>query len=148
MAGRDGGTMLVALNGGARVTVPGATQAASHASEVTVALRPEAISVHPFAGDADAAPNSAQATVEQIIYRGSLTHLYLRLDDGETLLAFYQNRAGEYAAPRVCSRRPRPGALDRGEQPRGDRCLTPPFAWPSILAAPLPTSCWSARPSG
>ena len=94
VAGQEGGTTLVALQGGARVTVPAA---GPHAGEVMVALRPEAISVQPFAGASDAAPNTAPATIEQIIYRGSLTHLYLRLDDGAPLLAFHQNRAGERA---------------------------------------------------
>ena len=76
------------------MTVP---SRAAASGDVTVAVRPEAISVSPLAGALDAAPNAAAATVEQIIYRGSLTHLYLRLDDGEPLLAFHQNRAGERA---------------------------------------------------
>jgi putative spermidine/putrescine transport system ATP-binding protein len=99
VAGHDGGTTLVALNGGVRLTVPAPAHAAANrpAGEVMVALRPEAISVQPFAGEGDAAPNCAPATIEQIIYRGSLTHLYLRLNDGEPLLAFHQNRAGERA---------------------------------------------------
>jgi spermidine/putrescine ABC transporter ATP-binding subunit len=97
VAGREGGTTLVALAGGARVTVPGA---ASAVGEVTVAVRPEAISVHPAAAGEDG-PNSTPAVIEQIIYRGSLTHLYLRLDDGEPLLAFHQNRAGERAPAKL-----------------------------------------------
>jgi putative spermidine/putrescine transport system ATP-binding protein len=98
VAGHQGGTTLVALKGGARVTVPASPNGGGRpAGEVMVALRPEAISVQPLAGEHDAAPNSTPATIEQIIYRGSLTHLYLRLDDGEALLAFHQNRAGERA---------------------------------------------------
>ncbi len=91
--GRDGDAAIVALRGGARVTVPGSDAA----GPVLLALRPEAIRVEPLAHDAGPAPNSTHATVEQVIYRGALTHLYLRLDGGEELLAFHQNRAGERA---------------------------------------------------
>jgi spermidine/putrescine ABC transporter ATP-binding subunit len=97
IAGRDGGTTIVALPGGARLTVP---TAANVVGEVLVAVRPEAISVHPL-GEDGAAPNGTPAVIEQIIYRGSLTHLYLRLTDGEPLLAFHQNRAGERAPPEL-----------------------------------------------
>jgi putative spermidine/putrescine transport system ATP-binding protein/spermidine/putrescine transport system ATP-binding protein len=95
VAGQEGGTALVALQGGSRLTVQSAS--APPAGEVMVALRPEAISVQPFTGDHDTAVNATPATIEQIIYRGSLTHLYLRMDDGAPLLAFHQNRAGERA---------------------------------------------------
>ena len=37
------------------------------------------------------------ATVEQVVYRGQVTHLYMRLDDGEPLVAYLANRDG--AAP-------------------------------------------------
>ena len=96
VVGRDGGEACISLAGGARLTVPGAAPPAG--SEVLVAVRPEAISVRPGAPPFDAA-NAAPATVEQIIYRGSLTHLFLRLDDGAPMLAFHQNRAGERAPP-------------------------------------------------
>ncbi len=89
----SGGTTLVVLKGGAQVTLP----AANAIGAVLLALRPEAISVQPFAADAGPAPNSTPATVEQVIYRGALTHIHLRLDGGDDLLAFHQNHAGERA---------------------------------------------------
>ena len=101
LAGQRAGAALVELPGGARVSVPvlpGAAVPGPAGGAVTVAVRPEAISVHPAGAEhASDQPNSVPATVEQIIYRGALTHLYLRLDDGAALLAFHQNRAGERA---------------------------------------------------
>ena len=94
VAACEGGVVQVTLPGGARVTLAGA---GPRSGEVMVALRPEAIRVQPSAGREDAAPNAIAATIEQIIYRGALTHLHLRLDDGEPLLAFHQNHAGERA---------------------------------------------------
>jgi putative spermidine/putrescine transport system ATP-binding protein len=66
--------------------------------EVTVALRPEAVIIEP-AAPADA-PNCVLGTVEQVVYRGFISHIYLRLDNGETLVAFQSNRPGsEGGAP-------------------------------------------------
>jgi putative spermidine/putrescine transport system ATP-binding protein len=62
---------------------------------VTVALRPEAIVIDP-AGSPDA-PNSVCGLVEQVVYRGFVSHIYLRLDNGETLIAFQSNRPGSEA---------------------------------------------------
>ncbi len=65
-------------------------------SPVTVALRPEAITVEPLAtddaGNALAPANSADAVVEQIVYHGFVSHLYLRLPNGEPLIAYQQNQ--------------------------------------------------------
>ena len=65
-------------------------------SPVTVALRPEAITVEPLAvdsgDDAEARPNSVDAVVEQIVYHGFVSHLYLRLPNGEPLIAYQQNQ--------------------------------------------------------
>jgi ABC-type Fe3+/spermidine/putrescine transport system ATPase subunit len=64
-------------------------------SPVTIALRPEAISVEPTnATDGEAMPNSANAVVEQIVYHGCVSHLYLRVKSGDPLIAFQQNHAG------------------------------------------------------
>ncbi len=66
---------------------------------VTVALRPEAVRVQP-AGSADEPSgvprgiNATRAIVEQIVYHGFNSHLYLRQPDGEKLIAFQQNEAG------------------------------------------------------
>ncbi len=100
VAGHEVGALRVALAGGGHLTVPGAD--GGHGDAVLVAVRPEAIRVEPVAQaaagiPAESAPNSVMATVEQVIYRGGLTHLYLRLADGAPLLAFHQNQAGERA---------------------------------------------------
>jgi putative spermidine/putrescine transport system ATP-binding protein/spermidine/putrescine transport system ATP-binding protein len=65
--------------------------------EVTVALRPEAVIIDP-ATPADA-PNSVLGTVEQVVYRGFVSHIYLRLDNGKTLIAFQSNRPGSEGGP-------------------------------------------------
>jgi putative spermidine/putrescine transport system ATP-binding protein len=63
-------------------------------SEVTVALRPEAVAVE-FCESAAAAssPNATPAVVEQLVYHGFVTHLHLRLRNGDLLLAYLQQRA-------------------------------------------------------
>jgi putative spermidine/putrescine transport system ATP-binding protein/spermidine/putrescine transport system ATP-binding protein len=87
---QDGGTTLVEFAGGALAIV---NELIAPSKTVTISLRPE--SVHLEGASATSVPNSAPAVVEQIIYRGSQTHLYLRLDDGERLLAFQQNDLSE-----------------------------------------------------
>jgi ABC-type Fe3+/spermidine/putrescine transport system ATPase subunit len=57
---------------------------------VTVALRPEAVNLEPAARVTE--PNCVLGTVEQVVYRGYVSHTYLRLDNGETLIAFQSNR--------------------------------------------------------
>ena len=94
VVGREGEGALVMLAGGAHVTLPGP---ASLASDVLLAVRPEAITLHP--DPAETTPNAVAASVEQIIYRGGLTHIYLRIEGGEPILAFHQNRAGERGPP-------------------------------------------------
>jgi putative spermidine/putrescine transport system ATP-binding protein len=65
-------------------------------SEVTLALRPEAVVIEAAnANDpGERVPNVTPATVEQVIYHGFITHLHLRMPNGEPLIAFEQNRAG------------------------------------------------------
>ncbi|HEX3954047.1 MAG TPA: ABC transporter ATP-binding protein [Stellaceae bacterium] len=85
----DGASLVVVPNG------PSLTVASQRAvgSEVTVALRPEVVTVGEAAPGAGASPpNTASVTVEQIIYHGFVTHLHLRLANGEKLIAFQQNR--------------------------------------------------------
>src|SRR5712691_5000288 len=78
----------------ARVSLPGELSLTIPASRplgstVTIALRPEAISVEPTtAADGEATPNSANAVVEQIVYHGFVSHLYLRRKNGDPLIAF------------------------------------------------------------
>ena len=95
VAGRDGTGTIVTLAGGACLTLPGAPPAEP---EVLLAIRPEAVRIAPGAPEADAT-NAAAGSVEQMIYRGGLTHIYLRLDGGDPLLALHQNRAGERGPP-------------------------------------------------
>jgi putative spermidine/putrescine transport system ATP-binding protein len=38
-------------------------------------------------------------TVEQVVYRGFVSHIYLRLDNGEALIAFQSNRGDSAGAP-------------------------------------------------
>lgn len=95
VAGPDGAGTLVTLAGGARMTVAGPPPAAT---EVLLAVRPEAVMLDPGALDTVAA-NAVAGCVEQIIYRGGVTHIHLRLDGGDPILALHQNRAGERGPP-------------------------------------------------
>lgn len=87
------GSARIAADGGAMLTVGVARPLGS---PVTVALRPEAITVEPvaapLAGDAPPQANSIDAVVEQIVYHGFVSHLYLRLPNGEPLIAYQQNQ--------------------------------------------------------
>jgi putative spermidine/putrescine transport system ATP-binding protein/spermidine/putrescine transport system ATP-binding protein len=65
----------------------------------TVALRPEAISIEPFqAGPADT-ENEAIGIVEQVVYRGFVSHIYIRLDNDEMLIAFRSGADAEAVPP-------------------------------------------------
>jgi putative spermidine/putrescine transport system ATP-binding protein len=86
------GSARVALAGGMAITV---LEERSIGSPVTVALRPEAITVQPaISGDGVASANTADGIVEQVVYHGSVSHIYLRQKNGEPLIAFQQNHAG------------------------------------------------------
>ena len=98
------GKIVAASDGRVRVAVPGGLALSVFSTRklgdtVTVALRPEAVRVQP-AGNADEASgvprgiNATRAIVEQIVYHGFNSHLYLRQPDGEKLIAFQQNEAG------------------------------------------------------
>jgi putative spermidine/putrescine transport system ATP-binding protein len=80
---RDGQTGFVTTESGVVLTV---ADCPPGRDDVTVALRPEVISIEP-ASAADEA-NSVLGTVEQVVYRGYVSHTYLRLDNGETLIVF------------------------------------------------------------
>jgi putative spermidine/putrescine transport system ATP-binding protein len=87
----SGGSARVSLPGGMPITVPGARPLGS---PVTIALRPEAVSVEPAtAEDIEVLPNSASAVVEQIVYHGFVSHLYLRQKNGDPLIAFRQSHS-------------------------------------------------------
>jgi putative spermidine/putrescine transport system ATP-binding protein/spermidine/putrescine transport system ATP-binding protein len=93
---RIGGAARVVTPTGIRLTVDDCT---STNGNVTVALRPEAIMLQPVidaASDHDHV-NTVTGTVEQVVYRGFVNHIYLRLPDGETVVVFRPNRT-DYAA--------------------------------------------------
>ena len=85
---RDGNSVSVTTAAGVRLTI---ADCPSGRDEVTVALRPEAVIVGP-AVPVDA-PNRVLGTVEQVVYRGYVSHIYLRLDNGDVLIAFQSNGA-------------------------------------------------------
>jgi TOBE domain len=88
---------LVVVPDGPTLTVPSSR---AIGSQVTVALRPESIALaSPAAANGDPAPNTTPAIVEQVIYHGFVTHLYLRMPNGAPLIAFRQNRAETSDAP-------------------------------------------------
>ena len=92
--GLDGRTATVSTSSGVTLTIP---DCQAPEGEVTVAVRPEAVAVGPLA---ESDINSVPGVVEQVVYRGYVSHIYLRLDDGETLIAFQSNRPGtEQATP-------------------------------------------------
>jgi spermidine/putrescine ABC transporter ATP-binding subunit len=92
VVGRDGARARVALDGGLELTVP---PSVGGGDDILVALRPEAITLRAFGANDAPSPNSAPATVEQAIFHGLLTRVYLRLDNGETLQALLQAGGGE-----------------------------------------------------
>jgi putative spermidine/putrescine transport system ATP-binding protein len=97
VSGRGGGLVAVTVPGGPMLSLP-ADRAVG--DDVTVALRPEAVSVEPReAGGGDPSPNTTPATVEQVIYHGFITHLHLRLPNGDPLLAFLRQGNGTDGLP-------------------------------------------------
>jgi putative spermidine/putrescine transport system ATP-binding protein len=80
---RDGQTGFVTTESGVVLTV---ADCPPGRDDVTVALRPEVISIEQAAAADEA--NSVLGTVEQVVYRGYVSHTYLRLDNGETLIVF------------------------------------------------------------
>jgi putative spermidine/putrescine transport system ATP-binding protein/spermidine/putrescine transport system ATP-binding protein len=108
VAGQSNGTLLVDVPGGPKVSVQSTRPVGS---EVTVAIRPEAVAIDRAAANDTGEPiaNTSPAIVEQIIYHGFATHLHLRMPNGEPLIAFEQNRAAADQASiqpgmQVCAR--------------------------------------------
>jgi putative spermidine/putrescine transport system ATP-binding protein/spermidine/putrescine transport system ATP-binding protein len=84
------GSVRVAEAGGISLTVPVSRPLGS---PVTIALRPEAVTVEPLAGPDGPAPcNTVDAIIEQIVYHGFVSHLYLRRPNGDPLIVFQQNQ--------------------------------------------------------
>lgn len=66
---------------------------------LTISVRPEAVRTRPLSENAEAnhGPNKVAATVEQVVYRGYINHYYLRIANGQELIAYEQNRTGRGA---------------------------------------------------
>ena len=92
VTGHADNRLLVQLSGGGQACLPRSTD---QQEDLLISVRPEAINLSAAAPGQDAAANGTPATVQQIVYRGQTTHVHLRLDDGEPLLAFVPNRQGE-----------------------------------------------------
>jgi putative spermidine/putrescine transport system ATP-binding protein len=97
---RNGNSARVITQDGTSLTVE---DCGTGPSEVTIALRPEAITVEPATDDGAETPvlNSTTGMVEQVVYRGFVNHIYLRLANGETMIAFRSNRLDGGAEPPV-----------------------------------------------
>ncbi|WP_342364373.1 ABC transporter ATP-binding protein [Terrarubrum flagellatum] len=94
---RGAGKASVATAGGLLLEVDDAD---AHDGDITVSVRPEAVVVQRRNdGDASAQePNSAIAQVDQVVYRGFISHYYLRLQDGKEIIAYQQNQSRDGAA--------------------------------------------------
>lgn len=75
-------------------------QLPASASDAVVSIRPEAIIVE-RAGQASAAQpvNSVMARVDQAIYRGFVSHYYLRTPSGGQIIVFEQNKSQQGGTP-------------------------------------------------
>jgi spermidine/putrescine ABC transporter ATP-binding subunit len=86
VVGKADGRVTVAIPNGPLLGVQTSREVGAH---VTVSLRPEAITVAVATEEAEeAVPNATGAVVEQLVYHGFITHLHLRLPNGEPLLAY------------------------------------------------------------
>jgi putative spermidine/putrescine transport system ATP-binding protein/spermidine/putrescine transport system ATP-binding protein len=88
---RNGRGALVTTPSGLRLAIE---DSAADAGDVSVSVRPEAVIVSALdpAAAADDAVNTTFAVIDQIVYRGFITHYYLRLDDGQEMIAYQQNQ--------------------------------------------------------
>jgi putative spermidine/putrescine transport system ATP-binding protein/spermidine/putrescine transport system ATP-binding protein len=97
VAGRENGTIMIDVPRGPKLTVHSSRAVGD---EATVALRPEAIAVDPadLCEEGCEGDNATAALVEQVIYHGFVTHLHLRLPNGELMVALQQNGTGRNEA--------------------------------------------------
>lgn len=93
--GKEAGNVVVRLTCGGRVRLPSVD---APEGDVLICVRPEAIVLSRALQSGNEVDNGADATIEQIAYRGQVTHVHLRLDDGEPLLGFLPNPS---AAPNL-----------------------------------------------
>jgi putative spermidine/putrescine transport system ATP-binding protein len=88
---RQGGGAIIGVSAGLRLLVD---QLPASASDVLVSIRPEAIIIEKAGQDAAAErPNGVSARVDQAIYRGFVSHYYLKTRSGEQIIAFEQNQS-------------------------------------------------------
>ncbi|MCZ8108834.1 MAG: ABC transporter ATP-binding protein [Burkholderiales bacterium] len=67
--------------------------------ELTISVRPEAIQVRRASEAGSAAgANAVAAKIEQVIYRGFITHYYLRVPGGQEVIAYQQNQTRDAAS--------------------------------------------------
>jgi putative spermidine/putrescine transport system ATP-binding protein len=87
----ESGALAVAIPNGPTLSMRTSREVGS---EVSVALRPEAITVD-LCGPttANQVANSTPALVEQLVYHGFVTHLHLRLPNGDPFLAYLRHGA-------------------------------------------------------
>ncbi len=87
---RDNDTDIIALEGGGEIRHQGAV---SWQNSMTFIVRPEAIVIEPE-GTVQNADNWTQAWIEEVIYRGQVSHIKMRRTNGHKLLAYVPNRTG------------------------------------------------------
>ena len=88
---RNGGETMIVTSGGLHLLVDNLD---ANSQDVTVSVRPEAVVVGRLNGkDVPAdAPNTVVARVDQVVYRGFISHYYLKLRDGQDIIAYQQNQ--------------------------------------------------------
>jgi spermidine/putrescine ABC transporter ATP-binding subunit len=89
----ESASSLVVTPTGHKLVVP---LSGSEGSGVTVSVRPEAIELCRSAEAGQGVLNTVSAMVDQIVYRGFVSHYYLRLADGQQIVAFQQNDGGAH----------------------------------------------------
>jgi putative spermidine/putrescine transport system ATP-binding protein/spermidine/putrescine transport system ATP-binding protein len=88
---RSGAGALIRVPSGLRLQVDACPAAADSA---VVSVRPEAITVEKANGlSADGDVNSVLAKIDQVVYRGFISHYYLTTMSGERIVAFEQNQS-------------------------------------------------------
>ena len=87
---QDGGA-VISVSPGLRLLVD---ELPASATDVLVSIRPEAIIVEKAGQDTAAERhNGVTARVDQAIYRGFVSHYYLKTRSGEQIVAFEQNQS-------------------------------------------------------
>ncbi len=88
---RQGNGAIICVSPGLRLLVD---ELPASATDVLVSIRPEAIIIERAGQDTAAErPNGVTARVDQAIYRGFVSHYYLKTKSGEQIIAFEQNQS-------------------------------------------------------